>query len=304
MASGYKKGAPVKASSRTGRHGESDSKACSHGAQVQNVKAARVYVFGDDDIAEEEETVEFEMRSRGKGSSTPGSTTFIEETPQVQYFEKEIQDGETLQAIALKYACQVSELKRLNNLIQDQDFFALRVLKVPMTRYGILSEQVARGELGIDHKQLSQHANGAMFAAHSGADMSSSYRDESDSQHDFSDPDMQLKVMRTLSIRENFSEEGREAEKFLRKMDADLKKLKQSSTRSSDQESLNEVISMLTNKSIHPLQTSNSRRITNGADCGLTFRNIVVVCVAVAIIVPLVVGLVTLYYGHDSESGS
>lgn len=82
-------------------------------AQIQNVKSGKVYVFGDHDVAEEEEQIEYEMpemRSR-KGGPANGSTTttMIDETPaQEQYFETEILEGETLQALSLKYACHVS----------------------------------------------------------------------------------------------------------------------------------------------------------------------------------------------------
>lgn len=79
--------------------------------QVQNVKAARVYIFGDDDIVEDDENdqTEFEMpeiRSR-RGQQGIGSGGRLEE--EKFYFEKEIVDGETLQSVSLKYACPVSK---------------------------------------------------------------------------------------------------------------------------------------------------------------------------------------------------
>nr|KAG5706571.1 hypothetical protein BaRGS_028742 [Batillaria attramentaria] len=98
---------------------------------VQNVKAARVYVFGNDDVYEDDEQVEFEMPEMRARRGQQGAVGFTSEAQQEgeTYFEKEIGDGDTLQSIALKYSCPVSELKRINNLIKDQDFFALRVLK-------------------------------------------------------------------------------------------------------------------------------------------------------------------------------
>jgi hypothetical protein len=80
--------------------------------QVQNVKAARVYIFSNDDVYEDDESekVEFEMpeiRSRrGQGHDTSANMAPAEE--EESFFEKEITDGETLQSLALKYACPVS----------------------------------------------------------------------------------------------------------------------------------------------------------------------------------------------------
>lgn len=83
------------------------------GSEVQNKKSARVYVFGDGDSVVDDENVVFEMpelkvRSRTKGSSSYVRSLNLEEEEQPEYFVKEIADGETLQAIALKYACPVS----------------------------------------------------------------------------------------------------------------------------------------------------------------------------------------------------
>ena len=113
----YKKGAPLKSSNR--EKAFSNSGYNNNGGQIQNVKAAKVYVFGNDNVAEDE-NIEFEMpemRSRHKVPSDKKATCFIEDTEtsiQDSYFEKEILDGETLQAIALKYACPVSNLFELN----------------------------------------------------------------------------------------------------------------------------------------------------------------------------------------------
>ncbi|KAK0425927.1 hypothetical protein QR680_009460 [Steinernema hermaphroditum] len=69
------------------------------------------------------------LRVRGRRSnefdkpSTHGMT-FIEHT---------IKPGDTMNKIALQYHVQVSELKRANNLVTEQDLFALPTVKVPVT---------------------------------------------------------------------------------------------------------------------------------------------------------------------------
>lgn len=295
MASGYLRGisAPLMSSGKEkkirGKKKKGDRQDLYNGAQVQNVKAARVYVFGDTNLVDDEENVEFEMptisTSRHRGTSAfTQDASFEDEQP--TYFEKEIAEGETLQAIALKYACPVSELKRLNNLIQDQEFFGLKILKVPMRKHGVLSEEVAKHTSKINSSHYLRGAEA--ISPTSEEDLyASSYFEDSDSHHDLSDPETQLKVMRTLSIRDNMSSQGKEAEKFLQKMDLDLAKIKQESRK--ERESLSEVISVLTNKSFHPLESSRPvMNKNNGADCGISWWSIMLYSLIVGILVPII----------------
>ncbi|XP_059145769.1 lysM and putative peptidoglycan-binding domain-containing protein 3-like [Physella acuta] len=198
------------------------------------------------------------MRSRHKKGATYDGG-LLQDQP--QYFEKEIIEGETLQAIALRYACQFS---RGNNRLKSSRF-----------------PSSARENENAEEVFLDNHF------------------DDTDSQHDFSDPDTQLKILRTLSIRENFSAEGKEAEKFLNKMDEDLKKFKQSSHRP-ERESLTEVISVLTNKSIHPLMTNRPKK-SSGADCGLSWWSIIIISLTVTIILPSI-GLIYYFFYYHSHS--
>jgi len=77
------------------------------------------------------------MRSRHiKQSSAPaahggGSIVIV---------EKPIHPQESIQAFAIRYRVPVSQLKRLNNLQNDQDFYALKHCRVPVRRFGLLHE--------------------------------------------------------------------------------------------------------------------------------------------------------------------
>ncbi|ESP00503.1 hypothetical protein LOTGIDRAFT_230734 [Lottia gigantea] len=182
---------------------------------------------------------------------------------------------------------QISELKRLNHLIQDQDFFGLKYVKVPIRKHGIMSET-------LDHKNIRSHGQ-ASGASYNGASYNGdeNYNDkepllsmeESDSAHDFSDPDMQMKIIRTLSIKDNFSSQGKEAEEFLKSMDKDLEKVRNSSR--GERGSLNEVISVLGNKTIFPLHAKRQPEHLNGADCGIRWWSILLIIFFVVIVLPL-----------------
>uniref|UniRef100_A0A2A4K930 LysM domain-containing protein n=2 Tax=Heliothis virescens TaxID=7102 RepID=A0A2A4K930_HELVI len=62
--------------------------------------------------------------------------------PQDHFIEAQVQEGDTLQAIALRFYCSISELKRINHIHKDNEIFARRTIKVPVTPYSVLTELV------------------------------------------------------------------------------------------------------------------------------------------------------------------
>ncbi|CAK1584328.1 unnamed protein product [Parnassius mnemosyne] len=62
--------------------------------------------------------------------------------PQDHFIEAQVQEGDTLQAIALRFHCSISELKRINHIHKDNEIFARRILKVPVTPYSVLTELI------------------------------------------------------------------------------------------------------------------------------------------------------------------
>ncbi|XP_073953535.1 lysM and putative peptidoglycan-binding domain-containing protein 3 isoform X2 [Choristoneura fumiferana] len=61
---------------------------------------------------------------------------------QDHFIEAQIQEGDTLQAIALRFYCSISELKRINQIHKDNEIFARRTIKVPVTPYSVLTERL------------------------------------------------------------------------------------------------------------------------------------------------------------------
>lgn len=62
--------------------------------------------------------------------------------PQDHFIEAQVQEGDTLQAIALRFHCSISELKRINQIHKDNEIFAKRTIKVPVTPYSVLTEMI------------------------------------------------------------------------------------------------------------------------------------------------------------------
>ncbi|KAJ8417557.1 hypothetical protein AAFF_G00224000 [Aldrovandia affinis] len=113
-----------------------------------NVRAnadGQVYMFrgGPGDLAgssssseEEEELVVMELRSRTRECAGPER----EKVGDVLLLERPIAHGDNLNKLALQYGCKVADLKRVNNLMQEQDLYALKSVKIPIKRHGLLTE--------------------------------------------------------------------------------------------------------------------------------------------------------------------
>ncbi|XP_077145125.1 lysM and putative peptidoglycan-binding domain-containing protein 3 isoform X2 [Ranitomeya variabilis] len=86
----------------------------------------------------EEEAEEYELRPRGREKAR--RSTSRERLDDIILINKDIVEGDTLNSIALQHCCTVADLKRANNLINEQDFFALRSLKIPVKRFSLLTE--------------------------------------------------------------------------------------------------------------------------------------------------------------------
>ena len=73
--------------------------------EIQNVKKANVYVFGEDDLAEDD-VVEFEMANfRSRRDRRNQNHHDDDETP--EYVERKLTEDDTLQSVALQYQCPV-----------------------------------------------------------------------------------------------------------------------------------------------------------------------------------------------------
>uniref|UniRef100_A0AC34QYB4 LysM domain-containing protein n=1 Tax=Panagrolaimus sp. JU765 TaxID=591449 RepID=A0AC34QYB4_9BILA len=79
-----------------------------------------------------------ELRARGRGQI---GTAFQRENDSPTWLgtrvliDKPIKPGDTLNKISLQFSVSVADLKRANNLVNDQDVFALPSIKIPVSRF-------------------------------------------------------------------------------------------------------------------------------------------------------------------------
>ena len=201
---------------------------------------------------------------------------------------------------------QVAEIKRINNMMQDQDFYAFTKIKVPLKKYSFLTEVVNKSADNKASNSIAEHRtwNGTVVdETLDSTDHESAFQD-TDTECNLSDPETQrLLIKKSLSIKQNINSQSREAKRFLRNMDKDLTKICQSAR--SNRNSLNEVVSVLTDRTIQPLR--RKKTYFNGADCGVTWWSISLCVLICVIVIPLLIMLYLWKTGilfQDSKSSS
>ena len=75
-----------------------------------------------------------------RGASAPSR-------PREPFVAVDVPPGATLQSLALKYNVPTAELKRLNNLLSENELYALKKLKVPVKPSSLLSEHLPAPEI-------------------------------------------------------------------------------------------------------------------------------------------------------------
>lgn len=221
--------------------------------------SGQVHAFGnstDSDMLEEDVEV-YELRSRKDKMRRSTSRDRLDD---IIVLTKDIQEGDTLNAIALQYCCTVADIKRVNNLISDQDFFALRSIKIPVKKFSSLTETLHPPQGRQASRPAGQYAP----------------------EHHESGP-----ADDSLASTES-------AGSFLKEVDRDIEQI----VRCTDtkRENLNEVVSALTTQQIrfdHDTKSPQRKDPYYGADWGMGWWTAVVIMLIVGIITPI---FYLLYY--------
>ncbi|XP_024279318.1 lysM and putative peptidoglycan-binding domain-containing protein 4 [Oncorhynchus tshawytscha] len=99
----------------------------------------QVYMFRNGqptDSAGSSEEEEFNvMALRPRGRQEPDQ----DRLGSLMLLERDVLVGDNLNKLALQYGCKVADIKRVNNLIQEQDMFALKSIKIPVKKHSLLT---------------------------------------------------------------------------------------------------------------------------------------------------------------------
>ncbi|XP_058835289.1 lysM and putative peptidoglycan-binding domain-containing protein 3 [Topomyia yanbarensis] len=64
--------------------------------------------------------------------------------PLDRWMEAQVLPEDTLQAIALRFNCTIAELKKINKIDKDNEIFARRVIRVPITPHSVLLDTLPK----------------------------------------------------------------------------------------------------------------------------------------------------------------
>lgn len=167
----------------------------------------------------------------------------------VELLEREVLNGDNLNKLALQYGCKVADIKRVNNLMQEQDLFALKSIKIPVQKHSLLTETL------VDTSDPQEETPPAAAAA--AAPVPAAPLDRSRAR-----PHLQ------------------EATDFLMEVDSDLDKLIQNTADQDD-----ELLEM--SEKPRGFSFRGGRLISHGADWGIQWWNAVIAMVLIGIVLPL-----------------
>ncbi|CAD5114429.1 unnamed protein product [Dimorphilus gyrociliatus] len=209
--------------------------------------------FDDDDDDNDDENIKLTSRGHHESKTKlPKQKQLIMIIP--------VKKDDTLQNLALKYRRPVAEIKRVNNLQKDQDFYALTHIKVPILEDGVVSELVE------DDSQVKIINEDEVNVGLKECD----------------DPDM---IVKTISIKD-YCTPSEEARKFMVEMDRDISSIVKK-TENSRKEHLNDVINMLTAPSIQPLK----KDWFHWSDCRCSWSSIIIL-ITFFVLVPAIFYLI------------
>ncbi|NXA32039.1 LYSM3 protein, partial [Eudromia elegans] len=209
---------------------------------------------GGDEEPEVSEVSELRPRGREKVRRS----TSRDRLDDVVLLTKDIQEGDTLNAIALQYCCSVADIKRVNNLINDQDFFALRSIRIPVKKFSVLTET-----------HVSPKGRPALRAAHSSSEAQGT------------------------SLSDKFSA-TETAGNFLKEVDRDIEQIVKCND--TKRENLDEVVSALAAQQVCFETDGKAKKCKDpyyGADWGIGWWTAVVIMLVIGIVTPV---FYLLYY--------
>lgn len=179
----------------------------------------------------------------------------------IHCIERRIEPGDTLQSLSLKCGCTISQLKRANNLMSDQEFFGLTTVKIPVRGYGLLSQVFREQKSSRSSTNADLHHREERLVSVGFKHTFNSDRDDSD-------------------IRS-----------FMDNLDKDLQDIrgKVNSSIGRNDELSSTAINLSTSWS-EPSNPSNNSKVVDGdsIDSGLTLFHVIAIALCVCIVIPVI----------------
>ncbi|XP_050464904.1 lysM and putative peptidoglycan-binding domain-containing protein 3 [Cataglyphis hispanica] len=94
-----------------------------------------VFLHSDDESSTDEENISLQVIKR---STSPRR--------KIEVINIQVKPEDTLQALALRYRCTISELKRINKIDKENEIYAKPYIKVPVQPFSILTETLSESQ--------------------------------------------------------------------------------------------------------------------------------------------------------------
>ncbi|CAL4135034.1 unnamed protein product, partial [Meganyctiphanes norvegica] len=217
------------------------------------------------------------VRNAATGRSSSGSTPvkFITEYDQV--VERPILKDESLRSISLKYRIPVSELKRINNIHKDSEFFALNSVKIPVKVNSLLGEMLDQEKAEQENLSEGNITNNARKS------VLGTQRINSCSENEMSDSEMHVGYISINQILRD-TKSKKEAQRFLRNMEKDLADIREKTK--TYKNNLDEATDALTTVRFRALE--EQKEICSGADWGISWWKILLGSIIILVGIPLI----------------
>jgi len=164
-----------------------------------------------------------------------------------QCVEAEVQPGDTLQSLSLKYNVPLAELKRVNKLLKESEFYALKRIKIPVKTASLLTEilPAVSGDRPNESGWYIQSHHSHLGVTSGSSVQSSTPVSESETDLDSVAVSHQLVDLGTAEPPQK-SREAKKANKFLKSIDKDISRIKAASTSTLEEEDEEEGYSLTT----------------------------------------------------------
>ncbi|XP_062860619.1 lysM and putative peptidoglycan-binding domain-containing protein 4 isoform X2 [Trichomycterus rosablanca] len=152
--------------------------------------------------SDDEELNVIELRPRSRDFTSQGRNGAGE----MLLLERHISHEDNLNKLALQYGCKVADIKRVNNLIKEQDLYALKFIKIPVKKHSLLTE--TNSELHHPQQRSSSSALGASDQLQNSATADSSFSSQVQQYMDFFkevDNDIEQLIQSTETQEEAFT---------------------------------------------------------------------------------------------------
>jgi len=197
-------------------------------------------------------------------------------SPKDQTIECDIQPKDTLHSLSLKYNIHLAELKRVNNILQESEFHALKRIKIPVKPASFLKDLIP----GV-HSEENRRKDGW-------------YVDHKDTQSNLSSQ-VSTGVSSPCSETENNAEVFHESKdikkvrRFLKEMDRDLERIKEKQATRPDGEEEEAVLEVGANRQqvVYSNFNKNNEGLSNGSLVCWCFLVVLLVLALLAILMAL-----------------